>query len=93
MRQEAAARSQAEEACTEAISQVCAWLDSTERLLAAEPTSWLAPTELKTKIQKLKVSSADRDVLLPKCCIRAEASVGQHLCTGRCSTAAIAIVI
>ena len=53
--QEAAARSQAEEACTEAVSQVCSWLDGTERLLAAEPSSWLSATELKTKLQKIKV--------------------------------------
>ncbi|XP_043237695.1 nesprin-1-like isoform X2 [Amphibalanus amphitrite] len=57
--QEAAARSRAEEACTEAISQVCSWLDGTERTLAAEPTSWLAAAELKAKLQKIKTAQSD----------------------------------
>ena len=57
--QEAAARSQAEDACTEPVGQVCAWLDTTERMLAAEPTSWLAAPELKAKLQKIKVRGTE----------------------------------
>ncbi|XP_037073131.1 nesprin-1-like [Pollicipes pollicipes] len=58
-RQEAAARSQAELSCAEALHQVDSWLESAERLLATEPASWLSASDLKTKAHKLKDVQSD----------------------------------